>query len=284
MRDGWWLQEHLALMADLASEADVANRLVAALSDAGGADAAALRRSLAAQAAQARELLAWLDLLTPGVPTVAWVTGPPSADTDSFVAQLVDGSAIRADADPGTHSVKVGGYRSAGSIVRAMADGASARVTLAEYVEQYQRIGTGLGPVRFVDRPLWPVDQVLLVETPLSALSCVAQYSLRAPAVVFFLSGAATPDEEWMRTLRAHLPTAAVHVVATRAAVADILWQLAMQREAGEQRALAQRVGRHMVQRRRARDRLAVWAGPGLPGRLLEEFSRLDMHLLPASR
>jgi hypothetical protein len=165
-----------------------------------------------------------------------------------------------------------------------MADGAPVRVTLADYVEQYQRIGPGLDPVRFVDRPLWPIDQVLLVEMPLSALSCIAQYSLRPPDVVFFLSDAATPDETWMRTLRARLPTAVTHVAATRAAVADILWQLAVEREAGEQRELAQRVGRHMLQRRHVRDRLTALAVPGLPGRLVEEFMCLDMHLLPASR
>ena len=287
MRDGWWIQGHLALMSDLACEADVADGLARALSNEAGAAAAALRRSLAAQAARAREHLAWLDLLTPGQPTVAWVTGAPSSRTDRFVAHLVDGCAIRADdVEPGMRSVR--GYRSAGSTLRTMA-----RVTLAEYVEQYQRIGPDPGPVRFGDGPLWPVDQVLLVELPRSGAPRAdweSRCSFVPPAVVFFLADAATPDDAWMRTLRARLPAAVMHVVPTqqesrsRAAVAAILRQLAVRRDAAEQRQLVQRIGRHMVRRRRIGDRLTALAGPGLPGPLVEAFLGLDMHLLPASR
>ncbi|SDF62760.1 hypothetical protein SAMN05428966_11840 [Massilia sp. PDC64] len=285
MRDGWWIQGHLALMSDLACEADVADGLASALSTGPGAAATALRRSLAAQAARAREHLAWLDLLTPGQPTVAWVTGAPSARTDRFVAHLVNGSAIWADdVEPGMRAVR--GYRSAGATLRTMA-----RVTLAEYVEQYQR--TGPDPVRFGDGPLWPVDQVLLVELPRSGAARAdweSRCSFGPPAVVFFLADAATPDDAWMRTLRARLPPAVMHVVPTqpdarsRDAVAAILRQLAVRRDAAEQRRLAQRIGRHMLRRRRIYDRLTELAGPDLPGRLVEAFLGLDMHLLPASR
>jgi hypothetical protein len=231
MRDGWWVQGMLGFQTDMALEEDLVPRLLDAFSKTSHENAGTVRESLIAQGAAARELILWLDFLTFPLPTVVWVAGAHAAGKSSLVADLVDGSAIcAADADAATDSVRVRGYRQAGTIVRKAGDGQAVHVTFAEFVEQWQGLGPDLLPLRFVDRaPLWPIDQVLLIDGPGLAHPClndaIAQYGLGRPAIVLFLINAntseiglaATADEACLRRVRPCVPGAIIHIILTKA-------------------------------------------------------------------
>jgi hypothetical protein len=231
MRDGWRIQGLLGFQSDLALEEDLVPHLVDALARTSQDNARSVCELLVAQRARAREQIMWLDLLTFPLPTVVYVAGGRAAGKSSFVADLVDGSAIcTSDVDATTNSVYVRGYRSTGPVLRTAGHGQAVHVTSAEYVEQWQRNGPDLLPLRLCDRPsLSPIDRVLLIDGAVPNNACLkeasTQYGLGPPVIVFFLIDTNAGDagvitsayEEWLRRVRACMREAVIHIVLTKA-------------------------------------------------------------------